>query len=334
MIIIAGASGYVGRYLCKEMVKSGHEILALGRSKKVTNFFADNNIPYQYFDITSDESYEQLPKNGVTAVINLAALLAEHEVPVEKFFEVNTVGNYKLLEYCKQNNIKKFIYASSHKVYNDISNVSLIDETMFPCFNGDHTPYIISKIAGEHFVEYYNKDFGMEGICLRLTGVHGYGEILGQLDKDGSYIKSTFEIFVEKAIKAEPIEVWGDASQVRDHIYIKDVITAFIAAIHSKGAKGIYNIASGQGVSWLEEAQHIAEVFGPTQQKKSEIILRPDKTGLTRSYVYSIEKAKRDLQWQPQYSYKLMLEDYKREQENGLYHHYHYIKEDQRPATL
>ena len=58
----------------------------------------------------------------------------------------------------------------------------------------------ISKIAAENFVTYYHKDFGIEGIVLRFIGVHGYGEILCHLNTDGTYKKSTFELFFERIL--------------------------------------------------------------------------------------------------------------------------------------
>ncbi len=332
MILIAGATGYVGRYLGKHMAEQGEQVLALGRDKKVMEFFRRCSVPCQEFDITDDESYRRLPRKGVDVVINLAAVLAEIATPVETMFAVNALGTYKLLEYCRTNGIRRFVQASSHKVYNDIHHIPL-RESDYPCFTGDHSPYIISKIAAENFVEYYNKDFGIQGIVLRLTGVHGYGEILGFLERDGNYTKSTFEIFVEKAMKTEPLEVWGDCKAVRDHIYIRDAVTAFIAAAQSSAAKGVYNIATGVGLSLLEEAQGLVDVFSPPG-RKSPIVRRPEKPAFTRSYVYDISRARRDLDWAPKYSYIEMLKDYRREQEAQTYHHYHYIKPEQRPATM
>jgi len=332
MILIAGATGYIGRYLCVHMVAQGKHILALGRSKKAMEFFQKYSVPCQEFDITDESSYKRLPQEGVEAVINLAAVLAEIASPVEAMFAVNTLGTYKLLEYCRTSRVPRFILASSHKVYNDIHHFPL-KETDYPCFSGDHSPYIISKIAAENFVQYYSKDFGIQGIILRLTGVHGYGEILGHLDQDGSYRKSTFEIFVEKAMKGEPLEVWGDCKAVRDHIYIKDAVSAFIAALDSPEAKGIYNIATGVGLSLLEEAEKIVEVFSPPE-KKSPVIRRPDKPAFTRSYVFDISRARADLHWEPKYSYVEMLKDYRCELEARIFQHYHYIKPEHRPATM
>ena len=331
MILIVGATGYVGRYLSVYLKENGYNILALGRSAKVQQFFKENEIPFQYFDMNDEASYKKLPTNNVEAVVCLSACLAEHETPVEKFFEINTLGVYKLLEFCRINNIKKFILSSSHKVYNDI-NKEVISEKDGISFKGDHSPYIISKIAAENFVEYYHKDFGIEGIILRFTGVHGYGEILGHLNTDGSYKKSTFEIFVERILEGKKIEVWGDQSIKRDHIYIKDVLTAVEAAINVKNVSGTYTIATGVGYSQYDEAKALNIVFGGG---KSEIELHPEKPGLTRGYIYDITAAKKALDWAPKYTDMVELyTDYKKEWESKKYHNYHYILPDQAPKTL
>ena len=331
MILVVGATGYVGRYLSVFLKEKGYDILALGRSAKVQKFFKENEIPFQYFDMNDDSTYKNLPKDNIEAVVCLSACLAEHETPVEKFFEVNTIGVYKLLEFCRVNGIKKFILSSSHKVYNDI-NKKVISEKDGISFKGDHSPYIISKIAAENFVEYYHKDFGIEGIILRFTGVHGYGEILGHLNTDGSYKKSTFEIFFERILEGKKIEVWGDQSIKRDHIYIKDVLTAVEAAVNAKDVSGTYTIASGVGYSQYEEAQALNIVFGGG---KSEIELHPEKPGLTRGYIYDITAAKNALNWAPKYTDMVKLySDYKKEWESKKYHNYHFILPEQAPKTL
>lgn len=333
MILVIGATGYIGRYFCVEMKNQGVEVLALGRSKAVQNFFAENNVPFQYFDLQDPDCYDKLPTHGVEAIIDLSACLAELETPVERFFEVNTLGVYRVLDFAYRNRIKKVVVASSHKVYNDIYKPVISEEDGIS-FTGDHTPYIISKIAAENFVTYYNKDFEMNAVALRLTGVHGYGEILGHLNMDGTYTKSSFELFFEKALRGDPIEVWGDQSIKRDHIYIKDVVSALLAAARSGDAKGIYTIASGVGYSQAEEAQVLAKVFG-TSGKISTVTLRPELPGLTRGYIYDIGNAKTALNWAPKYTNLIDLyTDYRKEWESKKYHNYHFIQEDQRPATL
>ena len=334
MILIVGGTGYIGRYLSIYLKEKGYDVLALGRSEKVKDFFEENNIRFEKFDIEKDEDFEKLPTENIEAIVNLASIIAEHETPVKKFFDVNTIGAYKVLEFARKNNIKKVIMTSSHKVYNAIEKDGPISEQDKECFKGDHTPYIISKIAAEQFMEYYHKEFGLETITLRLTGVHGYGEILGFLTKEGDYTKSTFEIFFEKALKGEDIEVWGKNDVKRDHVYIKDVLNAIECSIMAKGVSGIFNIASGKGYTLYEEAKYIAKVFA-TDKGESKVTLNENKPGLSRGYVYDIEKENRELKWEPKFAdYEKMLRDYKKEWEEKKFKNYHNIKEEQKPATF
>lgn len=332
MVYVFGATGYIGRYLCPFLKKCGYDVLAFGRSKQAQNFLEEHGVKFHYFDLQDKDAFETLSGENVEAIVDLSACLAELETPVKRFFEVNTLGVYNILEFARKNSIKKVIVTSSHKVYNDIDKLNISEDDGIS-FTGDHSPYIISKIAAENFVEYYNKDFGLQGIVLRLTGVHGYGEILGKLYEDGSYTKSTFEKFFEKALNGEDIEVWGNQSIKRDHIYIKDVISAIEAAIRSRNAKGIYNIATGVGYSQYEEACVLAKVFA--DKKESEVRICEDKPGLTRGYIYNIARAKKDLAWEPQFVDLVKLyTDYKLEWEKKEYHNYHVINESDRPVTL
>lgn len=336
MNYIFGATGYIGRYLCVHLKELGVPFTAIGRSEKVRPFFEQNGIPLEIFDLSGPvKPEERFPAVPGDAIINLAACLAEHETPVERFFEVNTLGTQRLLEFARVRGVKKVVVTSSHKVYNDVDvppGTPISEETP-PRYRGDHTPYIISKIAAEHFVEYYNKDFGLKGICLRLTGVHGYGEILGHLNPDGSYRKSTFEIFFEKALRGDPIEVWGNQSIRRDHIYVKDVLGAIIAAVRAPDASGIFNIAMGRAYSQYEEACALADVFAGS--RRSTVTARPDLPGLVRGYLYDISKARAQLHWKPAFTdLHALYADYKAEWQSKRFHNYHFIRPEDRPATL
>ena len=112
MILVIGATGYIGRYFCTEMVRRGVEVLALGRSSSVEAFFRDNGVPFQYFDLLDDRCFDSLPTKGVDAIIDLSARLAELETPVNELFEVNAIGVYKTLQFAYQHGIKKVVVTS------------------------------------------------------------------------------------------------------------------------------------------------------------------------------------------------------------------------------
>ena len=107
MILVVGATGYIGRYLCPFLKEKGYEVLALGRAEKPRRFLESKGVRFQYIDLSDKNCYDALPTENVEAIIDLSACLAEHETPVERFFEVNTIGVYRLLEFARKNNIKK-----------------------------------------------------------------------------------------------------------------------------------------------------------------------------------------------------------------------------------
>lgn len=335
MIIIAGGTGYIGKYLSVYLKNKGRDVLALGRNKQAAELLLANGVPFMEFDLLNDADYEKLPTENIEAIVNLAVCLPEHEAPVEQFFDVNTRGNYKLLEFARKNNVKRFVMASSHKVYWDIYQTEPLREDTLPCFVGPDSPYVISKLTAENFLQYYSKDFGMDCITIRLTGVHGYGALMGFLENNGSYHRTAIEVFIEKAVKGEPIEVWGDTSIKRDHVYIKDVLRAFEAAVDAKaGVNGIYNVASGVAHSQYEDAVAVAKAFAG-ENGQSEVILRPDKPSLRRGYLYSIEKMERDMGWKPIYGdLDVMFADYCKEWKNKTYRSHHFIKDEDRPVSF
>ena len=147
---------------------------------------------------------------------------------------------------------------------------------------------------------------------MRFPGIRGYGS------RDTHY-NCVFHQFIQKAIRSEPIEIWGEHKTVRDLVYIKDVVAAIIGALKSKNAKGLYNIGSGKGMTIEEEAKAIIKAFSPPDNP-SEIIYRPDIEEVRkRSYIFDISKAKRDFGYSPKYSYEEALIDYKKEMKRGRF---------------
>ncbi len=324
MIIVTGATGLIGTYLIDQLVKDGVEVLATGRSKLGEAYYKKRGIPFLNLDITRAEDFSKLPQDGVSAVIHLAALIPANvkgtDYDPRDYIKVNVIGMLNTLEFCRENNISKLIYTSSHSDVESLwESAKPIGEEAPRCFKytGDHAMYIISKVTAADCVEHYNQQYGMEGIIFRLPPVYGYGPHT-EIYKDGKPLKTGFQAFIENATAGKPIEVWGDCKKGRDIIYVKDVVSAIILALKSKSAIGLYNIASGRSLSLKEEAEGIIRVFSP-RDCPSKIIYRPNKPNSLKPFLYDISKAKRDLGWSPKYHYDEMLVDYKREMENGRF---------------
>lgn len=326
MVIVIGATGFIGMYTVEWLLRSGQKVLATGRNIQLGKMLEDMGAEFVSLDITCKEDFDKLPKENVEGVILLAGLLpANVKVDITKdenaadYFEVNVNGTINVLEYCRKNNIRKVISCSS---YSDVAGAwkkgYAIKETEPRDFHytGDHAVYVISKNAACDVMEYYNQQHGMQCAWFRFPPVYGVGPH-SAIYVNGKYYKSGIQTFIENAEQGKDIEIWGDPHITRDIIYVKDVATAFLLALESDKTYGLYNMTSGMELDLEEQVRAVIEVFG-NPDKTSKIIYRPDKPNNTPSFLFDMSKAKEDFGFVPQYtSYLDMMKDYKKELESG-----------------
>lgn len=315
-VLITGGQGFVGKYLADMMD---------------TDEWLTYSPSHWMLDVTRPEDFDKFKGFGFDAVVHLAGLLMINQHKPEDYFRVNAYGTYNVLEFCRTEKIPKLIYAMTHSDVNASSHLDLepYDQQVFKTGSWDNNsiPFISSKIAAADMVEAYNRTLYPEvfnGIILRLANIRGYGS------QDTKY-NSPFHQFIDKAIKGEDIEIWGNPPKTqRDMIYVKDVCSCIIAAIKTPKVRGYFNVGSGVGLTIEDEARAIIEVFGSEvrdfyqfrsdriyespKDKLSRIIYRPDIPELRKvSCIFNIDKTKKILGWEPKYSYIEALEDMKKE---------------------
>jgi len=310
MIIVTGANGFIGRYLVRQLLDNGVDVLATGSSGKSKKYFKDNNIPFEMIDVTKKEDFDKLPDSD--AVVHLAALLRidRDKHTALDYIKVNGYGTFNVLEYCYKVGAK-IIYSQTHSDI-DASKDNIISEKTERAFTSSHEtsdnvyPFIVGKNMGMDLVLAYDHDGVIPaGIVFRLSNIRGYGS------RDTRY-NCVFHQLIQKAIKGDSIEIWGAHKTIRDMIYVKDVVDAIIKAINSNTAHGLYTIGSGSGVTILDEAKAIIKAF--CTKKQSKIIFKPEiKEIRTKNTTFDISKAEKELHWKPQYSYEEAMIDMKYE---------------------
>ncbi len=328
MFIIIGASSFIGVYTATCFLEHGEEVIVTGRNNKFKDYYDEyKNATYTNLDLSKPEDFEKLPKKGVDGVILISgALPASEDADLKEkenadlYIRINTLGTINALEYCRRNGIKRLINTVS---YSDVGNLLTenppMDENLPREFSykGDHSVYLISKNAATDVMEYYNQQHGMSNAWFRLTPVYGVGPH-GNLKVNGRIRKSGFQIFIDKASAGEDIEVYGYLA--RDTVYVKDVAKAYYLASKSEKAYGCYNITSGKTTTLLEQAQVCAELFAKDSGHRSNVIYLENMVNPGKSYLFSIEKAKKDFGYKPDYAdFKTMMIDYKKELDRGVY---------------
>ena len=325
MVVVIGATGFIGMYTVGAFLKSGKEVVATGRNKILGEKLKEMGATFIPLDITKKEEFDKLPTKDVEGVILLAGLLpANAKADLEEnenaadYFQVNVIGSINVLEYCRQNGIKKVIGNCS---YSDVSGAwgkgypITEEEPRNFKFTGDHAVYVISRNACNDVMEYYNQQHGMQCAWFRFPPVYGVGPH-GTIYVNGKPYKSGIATFIDNAESGKDIELWGNPHIKRDIVYVKDVADAYVKALTSDKTYGLYNMTSGTELDLEDQAKAVIKVFG--KDKGSKIVYRPEKTNNTPSFLYSMKKAKRDFVFEPQYTnYEDMMKDYKAELESG-----------------
>jgi UDP-glucose 4-epimerase len=212
----------------------------------------DNNLLFKYAKET-------------TAIFHLAALVSVPEslINIPECIEINTQGTINVLEAAKSNFGCKVILSSSAANYGD-DPILPKRENMIP---KPMTPYAISKLDGEYYLDMYQKQWQIPTVSLR------YFNVFGPRQNPDSAYAAAVPIFINKALKNEPITIYGDGNQTRDFIYVKDIAHANIFA--SENGDSIYNVALGHSTTIIELANKIIEITN----SKSPIVFLEERAG-------------------------------------------------------
>ncbi|MEE0025491.1 NAD-dependent epimerase/dehydratase family protein [Methanobrevibacter sp.] len=259
-ILITGGLGFIGSYIADELI-DGNEVLIIDNKStgKVENL---QNINHENLTLIekdlNDADLDDL-LTDVDYVFHLAAMASvplSIENPLE-CVENNMYATIKLINACKNNNVKKIIFSSSSSVYGDNTNIPL-KESEYPL---PKSPYAASKASGELFLKTYYEAYGLNYISLRYFNVFGPKQ-----DKNSQYA-AVIPNFITALLEGEQPIIYGDGEQTRDFIYIRDVVNANIKAAESD-YNGIINVASGEKTTINELYKIISETLGSDIEPK------------------------------------------------------------------
>lgn len=290
-VVVTGGAGFIGSHVVEYWSSQNAEVHVIDnyRSGYRKNIASFENVHIHEGSITNRKLVLEVLQ-GADYVHNFAAMVSVPE-SIEKPYDcvdINVNGILHILEAAKIHKVKKVIHSSSAAVYGE-NPVSPKTTNLLP---DPKSPYGITKLDGEYYARIYKEQFGVNTISLR------YFNVFGERQDPGSAYAAAIPIFVSKALKNEPLTIYGDGTQTRDFIYVKDVVGANILAARREDVSGVYNIACNKAISILQLAELIIEVI----ESKSEILFEPERPGDIKHSLASIDDSTDKLGFVPSYN--------------------------------
>lgn len=305
-IIITGGAGFIGSHIAESLVRSGARVtvydnLSTGKAEYLRAI--RKNINFVRGDVLDSKKLKKACR-GMDAISHQAAQLEIYHAIKDPEFDlrVNTIGTLNVLRAAKELKIKKVINASSVSVYGQALKVPQRETDA----TDPNWAYGVSKLAAEKYCSIFNEQYGIPMISLRYGQVYGAREWFGR----------ALTVFIKRMFDKKPIVIFGSGKQVRDYIYVSDVVDCHnICLGDDKIKNGIYNVGSGRGLTILKIAAAVKNVFAD----KSRLIFEDTREGeisrhvkfrrripceLKKMYM-SVEKAASQLKWKP----KIMLSE-------------------------
>lgn len=301
-VLVAGGAGFIGSHIAEAYLEAGWDVVALDDLSrgKATNL--PRGVELIRADVRSPEARRAVAGGRFDVLNQQAAQIdVRHSVDDPGFdAQVNILGLINMLEGAAEGGVRRAVFASSGGVLYGEAETIPTPET---APNMPVSPYGVSKLAGEHYLRALGNLRGMEGVAMRYANVFGPRQ-------DPKSEAGVVSIFVSRLLAGEPLTVFGDGTQTRDYVFVKDVARANLLAstvalppVTSHESRA-FNVATSSEMSVLELAAAVGRVMGrPPELRFAE----PRAGELSRSSL-DTSKARRLLGWSPTWSFDQGLE--------------------------
>jgi len=314
--LITGGAGFIGSNYVSRLLKRGEKVTVfdnLSRRGSQLNLewlrgtFGSNAFELIQGDVRNKDAIREAAADA-DVIVHLAAQVAVTTSVTDprEDFEINAGGTFNTLEAARASGKNPiFIYSSTNKVYGGMEDVQVEERELqygyadLPLGASEaqpldfHSPYGCSKGCGDQYVRDYHRIYGLPSVVFRQSCIYGPRQF-------GMEDQGWVAWFIIAAIAGKPVTIYGDGKQVRDLLYVEDLLNAYDAAQAniSKAAGQVFNVGGG-----IHNVISVWKEFGPILERKIghpiPVSLGDWRPGDQRVYISDIRKSERELGWKP-----------------------------------
>jgi UDP-glucose 4-epimerase len=292
-ILITGGAGFIGSHLVDRLIQEGYKVVIVDNLSSGKRKNLNPRAKFYKVDIRNKKALANVfQKEKPRDIFHLAAqinLRKSVDDPVEDA-KINILGGLNLVQCFLQSNPlparregAKFIFSSTGgAIYGEAEVIPTSEK--FPA--RPMSPYGIAKLSFEHYLDYYQKVFGLDFVSLRYANVYGPRQ-----NSKGE--AGVVAIFCDQILSGNKPVIYGNGQQTRDYVFVDDVVEANILSLQ-KNVKGVFNIGTGKETSVNQLFQKINKIFDGKIRRKHG----PAKKGEQKRSCLDCQKAKKILGWE------------------------------------
>ena len=280
--LVVGGEGFIGRYLVSKLCQEGNLVRTLDTAGS-----PDCKVNILDYESLLDAT------NGMDGVFHLAAVTSPPQFETELMlgFEINVNGTLNILKASVEAGVKRVVLASSSSIYGDLNGPGKEDFHIM----GHKNMYATTKLFDEYMARYFHLRGELETVSLRFFNTYGIGE-----NSKGMY-SSIITKFLESISRGDKPVIYGDGTQSRDFVYVKDLVDASHSAFFKGRSGEVYNVGTGISTTFNE----ILSQFSTILRKDIEAVYAPNPFKNYQMFTKAdITKISNHTAWSPSYRIK------------------------------
>jgi len=338
-VLVTGGAGFIGSHAAEYYAEKGSQVTVLDNLSRIETLESAHKTQstgaYNWRYLQSKYPKIDLIEGDVRDAKLVAETVEGHDAVIHtagqvavtsslknprRDFEVNALGTFNVLEAARQADSDPAVaFASTNKVYGDnVNKVPIRDEgdrywyddpefdegipESLSIDDCEHTPYGVSKLAGDLYVQDYAERGEVDAASFRMSCIYGPRQF-------GNEDQGWVAHFILSTLRGEPLTIFGDGRQVRDVLYVEDLIRAYDAFLTDpEGKPRVYNMGGGPAntTSLLE----LLDVLEAETGERSEVTFDNWREGDQKVYVSDLSRAESELGWVPEVDFQTGLKSF------------------------